>query len=214
MHNTTHSHRPTTSGEVIHWARAYDLLFERISRTSDARIIELAGIRPGAAVLDVGCGPGSLTRAAGRAAGPTGAAHGIDPAPEMIARAQRNARRDNSAAQFQVGLIERLPFLDHTFDIVLSRLMFHHLPDDLKRAGLREIRRVLKPGGAYLTVDVDLRPNGWISRALAHSGAAAMAHVNMQAYAQLYAAAGFEHIHTAPTGVRLLAYVSGRAPAA
>lgn len=213
MHHSTHTHRPVTRGSVIHWARAYDLFFERISRASDAQIVALAGIRPGDSVLDVGCGPGSLTRAAGRAAEPGGAAHGLDPAHEMIARAQQNARRDGSAAQFQVGVIEQLPFPAHSFDIVLSRLMFHHLPGELKRQGLREIQRVLKPGGVCLTVDVDLRPGGLIRRALAHSSAAAMAHVNMEEYAQLYAAAGFVDIRTGPTGARLLAYVSGRAPA-
>lgn len=213
MHHSSHPQRPVTSGSVIHWAAAYELLFERISRASDARIIALAGIRPGDTVLDVGCGPGSLTRAAGRAAEPGGAAHGIDPAPEMIARAQRNAQR-SSTTHFQVGVIERLPFPDHTFDIVLSRLMFHHLPGDLKRQGLGEIRRVLKPGGKCITVDIALRPGGLISQALAHTVAAGMARVNVAEYAPIYVAAGFDDIHTGPTGARLLAYVSGRAPAA
>src|SRR6266705_3461638 len=44
---------------------------------------------------------------------------------------------------FRVALIEAIPFVDHVFDLVTSSLMLHHLPDDLKRTGLAEIRRVL-----------------------------------------------------------------------
>lgn len=210
MHS--HSHATSRSGGVIHWATTYDLFFERISRLSDARVIAIAGIRPGDTVLDVGCGPGGLTRSAQRATGTAGAAYGIDPAPEMVARAQHNARRAGSAARFQASGIEALPFPDAMFDVAMGRLMFHHLSSEQKRAGLREIRRVLKPGGVFITVDADIAPSGLLGRLLAHSSAAPMRHISIADYATLYAEAGYADIRSGPTGAPFLAYVSGRAP--
>lgn len=214
MHHASHSHIASRGGHVIHWATAYDLFLERISRLSDARVIAIAGISPGDMVLDVGCGPGSLTRAAQRAAGAHGAAYGIDPAPEMVARAQRNARRAGSTARFQASGIEALPFPDGMFDLAMGRLMFHHLSDEQKRAGLREIRRVLKPGGMFLTVDAEIAPHGLVGRLLAHSSAAPMSHISIAEYASMYAEAGYADIRSGPTGARFLAYVSGRSPGA
>jgi len=54
---------------------------------------------------------------------------------------------------FQIGVIEQLSFPDQTFDVVISTLMMHHLPDGLKRQGLAEIARVLKVGGRLLIAD-------------------------------------------------------------
>src|SRR5213078_5226371 len=63
------------------------------------------------------------------------------------------AARRNAPIEFQIGVIEQLPFLDQTFDVVFSTLMMHHLPAPLKRQGLAEIARVLKPGGRLVIAD-------------------------------------------------------------
>lgn len=114
-----------------------------------------AGLKPGEHVLDVGCGTGVLTRLAYLAVGKTGRAVGIDPAAMMIEVAKKNAIAEGSNAEFELAVIEDLPFEDNRFDCVLSSAMLHHLPPDVKVRGLSEVRRVLKPGGRFIMVDVD-----------------------------------------------------------
>ena len=138
---------PKTAGHVLHWARWYDLFGRVISFGRDQairkKLIELAAPAPGEKVLDVGCGTGALALAL-KSSVATGEVHGIDASPEMIEVAKEKAAKAGSAIDFQVALIEAIPFPDATFDLVTSSLMLHHLPDDLKRAGLDEIRRVLR----------------------------------------------------------------------
>jgi ubiquinone/menaquinone biosynthesis C-methylase UbiE len=117
------------------------------------RLLDLARITPGQSVLDVGCGTGSLAIAAKRRVGPSGAVHGIDPSPEMIARAGRKAAKASLDVTFTIGAAEALPFPDAHFDAVLSTLMMHHLPHDVRPQFARSIRRLLRPGGLALVVD-------------------------------------------------------------
>lgn len=119
-----------------------------------------AELRPGQHVLDVGCGTGVLTRLAARIVGDKGEAVGIDPSPAMLQVARRNANAEASGARFKVAAIEALPFENGQFDVVFSSCMLHHLAPQLKRAGLAEVHRVLKPGGRFVIVDVD-RPATW-----------------------------------------------------
>lgn len=114
-----------------------------------------AELKPGESVLDVGCGTGVLTRLAALTVGRTGYVIGIDPAAKMIGVAKKNALSQGSRAEFRLAVIEDLPFEDNHFDCVLSSAMLHHLPPDLKVKGLKEVRRVLKPGGRLVLVDVD-----------------------------------------------------------
>ena len=93
--------------------------------------------------------------------GPAGEVVGIDASPEMIDVAARKAarsRRRQSNVKFNVESVEALSFQDASFDVVLSSLMMHHLPGDLKARALAEIRRVLRPGGRLVVVD--MQPSG------------------------------------------------------
>ncbi len=158
MKQTVERHRtPGTRGSVLHAAAGYDWLAwffmfgrERIFRE---KVLRLARVESGESVLDVGCGTGTLAIAAKRQVGPSGSVFGIDASPEMIARANRKARKAGVEVFFKNAVAEALPFPDAHFDAVLSTLMLHHLPRKARQQCAREIRRVLKPRGRVLAVD-------------------------------------------------------------
>jgi len=162
LHDKVHedSYVAETKGLTIHsWARFYDKLVGLISlgRERQMRVasLELIDVQPESTILDVGCGTGSLVIEAKRLA-LDGTVVGIDPSSNMVNLAKRKAEKARVDVDFQVGVIEQIDFPDNQFDIVLSSLMMHHLPDDLKKEGLQEMQRVLKPGGIFLIVDLDL----------------------------------------------------------
>lgn len=150
-----------TEGRVVNYGWRYDLMvwfldaFVFRGQLAQMRRIalDLAHLQSGDKVLDVGCGTGTLAIEAQERVGAAGRATGIDPGVQQIARARSKAAARHLPVDFRVGVIEHLPFPDQTFDVVLSAIMMHHLPDDLKRQGLAEIARVLKPGGRLVIAD-------------------------------------------------------------
>jgi ubiquinone/menaquinone biosynthesis C-methylase UbiE len=150
--------RPETSGIVISTPLEYDLQMRHHTSGREARFraeqVRRARLTSGDRVLDIGSGTGGLTIALARAVGPGGSAVGVEPSPEMVARAVAKARRRRSAATFEVGIIEALPFADATMDVVTLSLVLHQLPSDAFHRGMVEVRRVLKPGGRLLAVDM------------------------------------------------------------
>src|SRR5262245_31171654 len=112
-----------------------------------------AHLEPGHSVLDVGCGTGTLAIAAKRHVGPTGTVSGIDASSEMLARAEKKARRAGIKVDWKLAAAQALPFPDAQFDAVLNTVMLHHLPRKGREQCAGEMRRVLKPGGHLLVVD-------------------------------------------------------------
>jgi ubiquinone/menaquinone biosynthesis C-methylase UbiE len=125
--------------------------FERATRP----LLEQAGLQPGHRVLDIGCGTGTLALLISRLH-PNVEVTGLDPDPKALARARRKAQRAAVSIQFDVGFSEKLPYGSRSFDRVFSTFMFHHLGADQKEATLREVRRVLSPGGSFHMLDFSL----------------------------------------------------------
>lgn len=122
-------------------------------RALKRRVLASAAIASGEQVLDVGCGTGTLAVAAARAA-PGVRVTGLDADPSILARARRKAAGAGLELGFDQGRSTRLRYADASFDLVLSTLFFHHLPDDAKRQSAAELVRVLRPGGRLVVGDV------------------------------------------------------------
>lgn len=109
-------------------------------------------IKKGEAVLDIGCGVGVDTLIASMMVGPTGKAVGIDLTAEMLERAKTNLKlTDLENVTFKKASGENLPFEDNSFDVVISNGVINLIPD--KTATLKEVMRVLKPGGRLMIAD-------------------------------------------------------------
>jgi len=154
---------PATKGlRVDGRVRLVDMLENSLSfgrrRTILLATLEAARVAPGDTLVDVGCGTGELTlMAAAHMAGDGGSlagiAVGIDATPGMIEVARLRARESGSIARFELALAEALPLPDQSADAITSTFFFHHLPTDVKRQALREMWRVLKPGGRLVITD-------------------------------------------------------------
>jgi len=123
-----------------------------VGRGSDAQLVaELSGLRPTDAVVDVGCGPGTAVRhAARRGARVTG----VDPAAVMLRVARVLTR--SSKARYVQGTAEHLPLPDASASVVWTIASVHHW-NDIDMA-LREIARILTPGGRFVAVEKVAQP--------------------------------------------------------
>ena len=113
----------------------------------------LGQLAPGARVLDVGCGPGTITvDLAARV--PEGEVTGIDAAADVLYLAREEAdRRGQANVRFETGDVYQLAFEDGTFDVVHAHQVLQHLSDPV--AALAEMRRVCRPGGLVAARDGD-----------------------------------------------------------
>jgi ubiquinone/menaquinone biosynthesis C-methylase UbiE len=118
------------------------------------KLFDQALVQPHHRVLDVGSGTGTFAVAI-KGWLPSAEVVGLDPDPKALARSRRKAERAGVSIRFDQGFANALPYPDGSFDRVFSSLMFHHLPRDAKFATMREVRRVLKPGGSLHLLDFE-----------------------------------------------------------
>lgn len=158
------STRPAGRGITIGNPLRYDvfggLFFFGQRRRASRTLMAAAEVKSGDRVLDVGSGPGSFARLLAAAVGRSGSVTGLDAAPEMVEYALRRARGLDNCS-FQAGGAEALPFPDGSFDVVVSSLVLHHLPDDSRLAAVREMKRVLRPQGRLLLADFSIPRRGF-----------------------------------------------------
>lgn len=133
---------------------AYDLVVRYTTReaTFKSALLDQARIQSGHTVLDLACGTGTLTiTAKQRVSGAQ--VFGLDGDPQILEIARAKARRAGASIQFGDALSHSMPYTDASFDRVLCSLFFHHLSTSDKHRTLREICRVLKPGGELHIAD-------------------------------------------------------------
>jgi len=122
-------------------------------QASKRLMLERIALTPGAAVLDVGCGPGTDVFDMVELVGPTGRLVGIDASEVMLAEARRRAKEFDVPITFEVGDVRALPFPDDTFDVCRAERLLEHVSDP-ERA-LTEMVRVTRPGGRIVAFDFD-----------------------------------------------------------
>ncbi|MCA1842807.1 MAG: methyltransferase domain-containing protein, partial [Actinobacteria bacterium] len=133
-------------------------LMDRVQGAPDVRstrddLLARLGIGDGDTVLDLGCGTGDHTREAAARVAPGGRAVGLDFSTSMISEATRRQGTSTARASFQQGDAQHLPFETGTFDACRTERMLCHVPDC--EAALREMARVVRPGGRVGVIDVD-----------------------------------------------------------
>ena len=131
----------------------YDPLVKLMGAESAHRqLIDQADLEPGQRILEIGCGTGNVTILV-KTLYPAVEIVGLDPDRKALDRARRKADRQRVSIQLDRGFSDELQYPDESYDRVLSAFMFHHLTRDEKEQSLREIRRVLRPGGSLHLLD-------------------------------------------------------------
>jgi len=148
--NRMNNHYQQTIDQFTRQAASFSEAPEIRDETAWQLVVEFADLTAEDDVLDVACGPGILACACAEI---VRRVTGIDITPAMIERARDlQARNKQNNLTWHVGDVRSLPFADNSFTVVVSRYAFHHLRNPLQV--LREMKRVCKPSGRVVVIDM------------------------------------------------------------
>ena len=119
---------------------------------SRQELIDQANVTAGQRILDIGCGTGSFAVLLKRQRADVEVV-GLDPDPKALRRAKTKSERAGVSVRFDQGFADELRYESKSIDLVFSSLMFHHLDEQTQQKTLREVLRVLKPGGSFHLLD-------------------------------------------------------------
>lgn len=134
--------------------RFYDPVLRLALRRYDlfGRLLRHIELEPGDKVLDLGCGSARLAMTV-KSRHPHVHVVGLDADADILQVARHNIREASYDVRLVQAMADATPFADNTFDAVVSSLLFHHLPTATKHRTLREMRRIVKPGGTLYVLD-------------------------------------------------------------
>jgi ubiquinone/menaquinone biosynthesis C-methylase UbiE len=134
----------------------------------------------------------------------------------MINLSRNKAARAGQDASFQAGSIDAIPFSDGEFDVAVGSFMIFHMSDPVRRKGVQEIRRVLRPNGRLLFLDM-AEPTAPLPRKIARALFAGMLEHNLRELEPLLTASGFSNVEFGRPafrilGMSVLGFIRGRVP--
>ncbi|GAA2745993.1 methyltransferase domain-containing protein [Terrabacter aerolatus] len=144
----------------VHGHHASVLASHGARTAADSAAYLLPHLREGLRVLDVGCGPGTITLDLAEAVGPTGEVVGIENVAGPLEHARGHAAaRGDTRTRFELADVMALPHADESFDVAHAHQVLQHLTDPV--GALREMSRVTRPGGIVALRDVDYDSMVW-----------------------------------------------------
>lgn len=179
MNKDEHVHIPPAAFPFM--TRFYDSLLEvfGFGVAFKQRILDMLHPNDGDILLDIGVGTGTFLALAA-AALPHSHIIGIDPDRGALAIAKQKLSRVRPDIDLYEAIAEQLPIADKSVDVVVSTLVFHHLSRSAKAQAIREVYRVIRPGGQFLLVDFG-KPVSMLSRILLFIGSFIDGRDNVQA---------------------------------
>jgi ubiquinone/menaquinone biosynthesis C-methylase UbiE len=204
-------------GQMEKMVYSYDRYMKKITLGRESVLrkmtVNLAPVKEGDCVLEIGCATGTLTLEAKRQAGATGRVFGIDIIPGMIEVSRKKAEQANLEVMFQEGSIEGIPFPDGYFDVVMCSFMIFHMSEKVRNKGIGEIYRVLKPKGRLLVLDLALPPQS-LSRSILKFFLGFMLKHDLKELQPVMESSGFSQIEISLAkfrvfGLPLLSFVRG-----